>query len=96
MCAKAEHWNAFARIRQDLFGFIDIVALPLTDPMVERRIIAIQVVNTHIIEHIEKIRANEAAMGWLTSNGRIVIHNWKQRSKNKVKRWHCEIIEVTA
>ena len=25
--AIVEHWNAFARIRQDLFGFIDIIAL---------------------------------------------------------------------
>ena len=25
--AIVEHWNAFARIRQDLFGFIDLLAL---------------------------------------------------------------------
>ena len=25
--AVVEHWNSFARIRQDLFGFIDLLAL---------------------------------------------------------------------
>jgi len=27
LCAIVEHWNPYARIRQDLFGFIDIIAL---------------------------------------------------------------------
>lgn len=90
VCAKAEHWNAFARIRQDLFGFIDVVCLQ------DRQIVGIQVVNTHLQDHIDKIRGNGAAVSWINCGGRIVIHNWKRRSKNKVKRWHCEIIEVTA
>lgn len=27
-CAIVEHWNSFAKIRQDLFGFGDILAIP--------------------------------------------------------------------
>lgn len=87
--AKAEHWNSFAKIRQDLFGFIDAVALS------DKYIYAIQCVNTHLPEHIIKIHKNQAADVWLSCGGKIVIHNWKQRSKNKKKSWHLEIIEIT-
>lgn len=27
LCAITEHWNSYARIRQDLFGFCDILAI---------------------------------------------------------------------
>ena len=27
LCQVVEHWNSFAKIRQDLFGFIDILAV---------------------------------------------------------------------
>jgi len=92
--AKTEHWNPFAKIRQDLFGFIDAIALYLPVDGKGGQICALQCVNTHLPEHIEKILTNASAQWWLACGGKIVIHNWKQRSKNKIKKWHCEVIEV--
>jgi len=95
IAAKVEHWNPFAKIRQDLFGFIDIVALSMSTDYEDGQICGIQVVNTHLPEHITKIRENKAAQAWIACGAGIIIHNWKQRSKNKIKRWECEVIEVT-
>jgi len=92
---KTEHWNPFCKRRQDLFGFADAVFLSTSTDGEDGQICALQCVNTHLPEHIAKIRENEAARAWFACGGGIVIHNWKQRSKNKVKRWECEVIEFT-
>lgn len=86
--AKVEHWNQYAHIRQDLFGFADL--LWLSD-----RIVAIQVVNTHLPEHIEKIRQNEAAQAWIACGGGLEIHNWKKRGRGKRKTWQLERIDLS-
>lgn len=94
---KTEHWNSFVPphgIRQDLFGFIDALALPYPLPGWTFPITAVQCVNTHLPEHITKIQQNEAAQRWLALGQRIVIHHWRQRSKDKVKFWDLECIEV--
>jgi hypothetical protein len=97
---KTEHWNGFAKphgIRQDLFGFIDCLAIP-PFPRQERligqvcSILAVQCVNTHLQEHIFKIRENEAAQRWLALGQKIVIHHWRKRSENKKLYWDLEVI----
>ncbi len=91
LCAKAEHWNAFAHVRQDLFGFIDLVGL---SPPPRGRIYAIQVVNTHLQEHIDKIKANPAAKKWTENGGVILIHDWRARVRGGRKRWEVTIHEI--
>jgi hypothetical protein len=50
--AKTEHWNHYAKTRQDLFGFIDVLAVN------DRHLLAIQVCDdTHHAEHRKKILA---------------------------------------
>lgn len=83
-----ERWNAFAHIRQDLFGFIDIVVLdglgggPLgvqvtvTDSMASRR---------------AKIAEEPRARLWLDSPARIEIWGWAKRgAKGKRKLWELK------
>jgi hypothetical protein len=84
-----ERWNPFARVLNDLFGFIDIVAMSegggflavqtTTKPMMKAR--------------LEKIAAEPRAKTWIRAGGRIVVHGWWKggpRSPNP-GRWMVEV-----
>jgi hypothetical protein len=69
---KVEKWNAFAKIRQDLFGFIDLVAL-------KDHTLGVQVTTmSHKQDHLDKITNHEnyapvKAAGW-----KIELHSWRK------------------
>lgn len=68
----AEHWNAFARIRQDLFGFIDLVAI-----RPDYKILAIQTTSMpNTSARIAKILELPSSADWLRAGGRIEVHGW--------------------
>lgn len=93
-----EYWNPHVKIRQDLFGFIDLIALSMSTDHLDGQICAIQVVNTHLPEHIAKIKSSDAARNWIACGGGIEVHNWKHVCKNgrgTRKVWKLERIEVT-
>lgn len=86
LCQVVEHWNPFARVRQDLFGFIDIVAIK------DGVTLGVQTTTrANINARVVKIR-------WLTaypivkaSGWKVVCHGW---SKLKNDRWDCKVIEL--
>lgn len=83
MVAVTEHWNQFARIRQDLFGFADLLAVDVDN----KRTIAVQTTSAaNFSARRKKITENENAAAWLAAGNSIVIHGWK---KNKSNRWEC-------
>lgn len=77
-----ERWNSFAKVRQDLFGFADIVALG-------PRIVAIQVTSgTNVAARIDKIYDTAAAKEWLQAGGLIEVHGWRKTgAAGKRKLW---------
>lgn len=90
LCQVIERWNAFAKIRVDLFGFIDIVA-------VERSgLFGIQVTtqNNHATRR-NKIQQLGEARTWLEAGGRILIHSWKKKQKGGRQVWEVRIEEIT-
>jgi hypothetical protein len=90
--AIVERWNPFAKVRQDLFGFIDLVAIAPT-----RGIIGVQTTTgDHMAERIDKIKAEPKAEIWLASGGRIIVHGWaKKGARGKRKLWECRQQEIT-
>ncbi len=99
ICAIAEKFNAHVGpfgIRQDLFGFIDIVVL---DP--QRGIIGIQSTGTEFSEHIRKVLDSDCTANvieWLKCGGKVEVWGW---SKYLVKRggsakiWRPRAREIT-
>lgn len=88
-----ERWNPHARIRQDLFGFIDVLAIRGDQTL------AIQATSGSNVAHrLAKIRATPAAAAWLAGASRgIVIHGWRKGGgRGEAKRWCCRTVEVTA
>lgn len=92
VCQVVEKWNAFAKVRQDLFGFIDIVCVSQ-----KAGIVGVQTTTgSHISERAKKIKAEPRAEAWIRSGGRIIIHGWvKQGARGKVKTWGCIEREIT-
>lgn len=89
--AIVERWNAFAKIRQDLFGFIDLVAL-----CPRNGIIGIQTTTkVNMQARVNKILAENKSKLWLEAGGRIIVHGWKKPGKrDKTRKWFCSQIEI--
>lgn len=84
-----EHWNAFAKLRKDLFGFIDVVALAP-----DGRTIGVQCTDlTSVSKRIDKI-TNECAdalaalrkCGWT-----IVVHGWGKGANGRYRLREVDI-----
>lgn len=81
--AKTEHWNAFARVRQDLFGFADIVVLRKE----QTGVLAIQTTSAKNISAREKkIRDLPAASAWLRSGNQIIVEGWSKKGPRGGKK----------
>ena len=86
-----EHWNPFARCRQDLFGFIDILAVR------DNEILAVQTTTgPNATARVSKILHNPAKDVWLASRSRrLEVHAWRKAgARGKRKVWECREIEV--
>lgn len=80
-CQVTERWNPFAKVRQDLFGFIDIVALTTEG------IVAIQTTTSaNMAARIAKIKELPESDVWRKAGGRILVHGWK---RDKLGKWVC-------
>ena len=91
-CAITERWNPYANIRQDLFGFIDVLA------MRGDVLLAVQTTSGgNVAARVEKIRATQAADLWLESPARrIVVHGWRKvGARGKRKMWECREVDIT-
>lgn len=86
-CAIVEHFNSFVRVRQDLFNFIDIVAI-------KEGIVGVLGIQTttraHVNERLKKIHDNPISQLWLNTKNHIIIHGWsKIGARGKRKLWNC-------
>lgn len=81
-----ERWNPYAKVRQDLFGFIDLIAVKgdLT--------LAVQTTTgDNLSARIEKVKGLQSASVWLESpNRKIMFHGWRKvGARGERKLWDC-------
>lgn len=82
-----EHWNAFARIRQDLFGFIDLLALK------DGETLAVQTTSSsNVSARVKKIADHENVGVVREAGWSIHVHGW---FKNKSGRWQLREIDLS-
>lgn len=88
--AVVEHWNSYVKIRQDLFGCIDIVALTPDG------ILAIQACSgTDHARRADKILAEPRAKKWVESGGRFEVWSWAKRGERGARKlWTLRIEDV--
>lgn len=94
--AKTEHFNSFAKVLQDLFGFGDYLAMKKG----ERHLIVQTTTQANAAARLTKIvsdpKVSANARLWLDTNGRIVIHGWAKRGgRGERKLWSVVEREVT-
>jgi len=91
MAAITEHWNPHARLRQDLFGFIDIIAVSRL-----YGIIAVQTTSgPNMAARIDKIRESVHATVWLGGGGTIIVHGWRKvGARGARKLWECREVRM--
>ena len=94
-----ERWNPHANIRQDLFGWIDIIAIK------PREILAVQA--TSFSNHAArvsklKLERQEQVQEWLDAGGLAEVWSWKSEPRilkdgtvGKSKIWSPRVTKIT-
>lgn len=72
-----ERWNPFAKIRQDLWGWCDLLAIRRGE------VLAVQVTASAVSDRIKKIEASETVAKVREAGIRIEVHGWRKNSKGK-------------
>lgn len=73
-----EKWNPHARIRQDLYGIIDILCVG------DRETVAVQTTSgSSVSARIKKMMDSPALPHLREAGWRIIIHGWTKNSKGK-------------
>lgn len=87
LAAVVERWNPYARIRQDLFGLIDVIGLR------EGETIAVQTTTAgHMADRIDKIAASEKIGTIRKAGWRIAVWGWR---KNAEGRWTLREVDCS-
>jgi hypothetical protein len=82
-----ERWNAFAKIRQDLWGWCDILAIKRGE------VLAVQVTTaSNVSARIKKIQESETVAKVREAGIRIEVHGWEKNEKN---RYVCRIVDIS-
>jgi hypothetical protein len=87
LCAVVEHWNPHVRIRQDLYGFIDVLAIKGED------IVGIQATGGsggNVAARVTKI-TEHANYPLIVQALRIIVMGWRKNSKG---RWVSREVEL--
>jgi hypothetical protein len=86
-CAVVEKWNAHARIRQDLFGVVDVLCIGNGET------VAIQTTGgSNVASRIAKIAESEAVPDMRDCGWKIFVHGWRRNSKGK---WVLREVDVS-
>jgi hypothetical protein len=87
VCAIVEKWNPHARIRQDMFGFIDIVCIKDED------IIGVQACSGAGGDSAERVRKIAEHENWplICKAIRVVVQSWR---KNAAGKWTLREVEL--
>lgn len=87
--AVVEKWNPHVRIRQDLFGFADLIAMrPGAIP------ILVQCTSTGWASRVAKILEAPLAAVALRSGFQIEVHGWRKLKTNR-GRWTIKRLPIT-
>lgn len=86
MVAVVEKWNPHARIRQDLFGILDLVAIK------EGETLGVQTTTLgNVSSRLDKITQSEATPILRDANWRIEVHGWRKLKTG----WEPKVVDLS-
>jgi len=78
LVAVTEKWNPHAKVRQDLFGFVDVLAIR------DGETLAIQTTSGgNLADRRKKILAHENLPMLQSAGWQVVLHGWRKNSKSQ-------------
>lgn len=87
LAAVVERWNAHARVRQDLFGVVDVIGIR------EGETLAVQATSaSNVSARVRKIADSEATPVIRAAGWRFVVHGWRKAANG---RWTCRVEDVS-
>jgi hypothetical protein len=76
--AIVERWNPHARIRQDLFGVVDLLAIK------DGETLAVQTTSgSNVAARIRKIAESDATPDMRAAGWRIEVHGWRKAANGR-------------
>ena len=85
--AVVERWNPHAKIRHDLFGVVDVLALRGTETL------AVQATSSsNVSARVTKIADSDATADIREAGWRFEVWGWRKNSKG---RWVCRRVDVS-
>jgi hypothetical protein len=82
-----ERWNAFAKIRQDLFGIIDILAIDS-----KGNTVGLQVTSySNISARVKKMEASDAISHLRDANWVLLVEGWHKKDN----KWVGRIVDIS-
>lgn len=86
LCAVVEKWNPHAKIRQDLYGVIDILAIRKGETL------GVQATSyPNVSSRCNKIADAEHVPAVREAGWRIEVHGWRKVGA----RWECRVVDVS-
>lgn len=83
-----ERWNPHARVRNDLFGCIDVLALK------EGRTLGVQATSSsNVSARVRKIAEAEHVPAMREAGWELAVWGWSQKKPGG--RWECRIVDVS-
>ena len=93
ICDIVERYNPFTKRRNDLFGFIDLIAIK------ENEIIGVQCCSgSSHAAHKKKILASEYFPLWLNAGGKVQLRSWRKVKTKKggmATKWKERVEAIT-
>ena len=87
LAAVVEHFNHVVRIRQDLFGFIDILAIRRGE------VLGVQATSrSNVSSRVAKIADHPNVAAVREAGIRIEVHGWGKMASGK---WECRVVDVS-
>jgi hypothetical protein len=77
LVAVVEHWNPHARIRQDLFGWIDLLAIR------DGETLAVQTTASGVATRVKKITDADTLAAVRQAGWRILAHGWRKNASGR-------------
>ena len=85
LCEITERWNPFAKIRQDLFQFIDILCLA------EGQVVGVQTTSySNMSARVKKIREHANFQRVHDAGIKVVVQGWHKKDN----RWQVREVDV--
>jgi hypothetical protein len=86
LVAITEKWNHFCKIRQDMWGIIDLLAIK------ENEILAVQTTSASNMSARAKKIADSENIGMIRKSGiKVHIHGWVKTGR----KWECKVMDVS-